>query len=182
MVLRHEGADAGGKVVARRQLQAGADVLGDHLRAGQRVEPVVGVMAVHLVLDVEAGLDDLADVVEVRADADQQRVGAGEVGGALGQVADDDAVVERAGRLLLQLAKERMAELGQLHELDAGGDAEGRAQDVRAAHDDDDRAQPATPEATTIQRTSTPARSGSSSQKPKSVTNVTKPTLTPAVA
>ena len=76
-------------------------MLGDEAGADAGLELVVRVAGAELVLDVVLGLGDLADVVEVAADAHEQRVGADEVGGALGEVADDDAVVEGAGRLLL---------------------------------------------------------------------------------
>jgi hypothetical protein len=58
----------------------------------------VRVAACELVLDEVAGLAQLAHVVEVAADAHKQGVGADEVGGALGKVAEDDAGEHAAPR------------------------------------------------------------------------------------
>ena len=119
----------------------------------------------HLVLDVEAGLEHLADVVEVAAHAHQQRIGADEVGGALRQVADDDAVVEGAGGLVLELAQQRVVELGQLHELQAGRDAEqGNPRKAPRAMKAERR--PFMPAAATIHGMSAVRRSASRSHTP----------------
>ena len=71
------------QAIAAGQLQADADVLGDEAGADAGLELVVRVAGAELVLDVVLGFRDLADVVEVAADAHQQRVCADEVSGAL---------------------------------------------------------------------------------------------------
>ena len=93
----------------------------------------MGVVTSQLVFDVVARLRDLAQVVVVAANADEQRVCADQVGGPFAKVADDDAVVERSRRLVLQLAQQGRAELCQLHELHPCGDAEeGAERDIAA--------------------------------------------------
>ena len=72
------------------------------------VELVVDVLAARLVLDERERVRELADVVVVGRDARQQRVGADRLGGALGQVADHERVVVRAGRLHQQPPEERL--------------------------------------------------------------------------
>ena len=135
-MLRDEGAHPGRHSMALRQLQAGVDVIGDHLRAGGGRELVVRVLALHLVFNVVPRLGHLADVMEVAADPHQKRVCAHPVGRPLPQVADDDAVVKGARRLLLKPPQQRMVELGQLHELHTSGDAEHQAEDHGSTDDD----------------------------------------------
>ena len=88
----------------------------------------MGVASRHLVFDVVAGLLQLAHVVEVAADTDEEGVSADEVGRPLGKVAQNHAMMERPRRLVLEPAQQRLVELGQFHELDAGSDAEKRPQ------------------------------------------------------
>src|SRR3989304_1929920 len=118
-----------GYAVPAGELLAGVDVIGHELRAGGGGQLVVGVLALHLVLDIVGGLRHLADVVEVAADADQQGIGPHQVGRPLRQVADDNAVVKRPRRLLLQPPQQGGGHLGQLEELRSGGDAEHQAED-----------------------------------------------------
>ena len=74
--------------------------------------------------------------MKVAAHAHEQGISSDQVGCALGKVADDHAVVEGAGRLLLQVAQQRVTELPELHELNACGHAEHHAEDDGGAHRD----------------------------------------------
>ncbi len=136
MVLGDEGAHRGRYAVALGQIEPGLDVVGDHFGAGRGRQLVMGILALDLVLDVVHGLGHLADVMEVAAHPRQQRVGAHQIGRPLGQVADDDAMVEGAWGLLLKPPQQGVVELGQLHQLHAGSDAEHQPQYDRGAHDD----------------------------------------------
>ena len=63
---------------------------------------------------------ELADVVVVRRDARDQRVGPDRLRGALGEVADHQRVVVRAGRLDQQPAEQRLRRVRQLEQLEHG--------------------------------------------------------------
>ena len=88
------------------------------------LELVVDVVAAGLVLDERERVRQLADVVVVRRDAGDQRVGADRLGGPLGQVGDHDRVVVRARRLHQQPAQQWLRRVGQLEELERGQDPE----------------------------------------------------------
>ena len=103
-------------------------VLLEDLGADLRVELVVDVVATGLVLDERERVRELADVVVVGRHAGHQRVGADRLGRALGQVADHQRVVVRAGRLDQQPAQERLRRVGQLEQLEDGQDPEHRAE------------------------------------------------------
>ncbi len=86
------------------------------------------VLPAKLVLDEEAGPQQLADVVVVAADASQERVRTDRDRSLLSQVRDDDAVLEGRRCFVLQAQKQRLAELGHLQQLQTRRDAEHRAQ------------------------------------------------------
>ena len=69
----------------------------------------------------------------VGRDARQQRIGADRLGGALGEVADHQRVVVRARRLQQQPPQQRLRRVGQLEQLERGGDAEDVAQQREGA-------------------------------------------------
>ena len=94
---------------------------------------VVQVLAAGLVLDERERVGQLADVVVVGRDAGQERIGADRLGGALGEVADHQRVVVRARRLEQQPAQQRLRRVGQLEQLERGGDAEEVAEDRERA-------------------------------------------------
>ena len=83
-----------------------------------RRQLVVDVLAAGLVLDEGERVGQLADVVVVGGDAREQRVGADRLGRPLGQVADHQRVVVRAGRLEQQPAQQRLGRIGQLEQLE----------------------------------------------------------------
>ena len=76
----------------------------DDARGDKWIELVVRVLA-GLVLDECGRVPHFSDVVVVRAHSSDERIGADHLRGALGQVADHDAVVVRAGRLHEQPAQ-----------------------------------------------------------------------------
>ncbi|MNL31482.1 hypothetical protein D3C87_1532710 [compost metagenome] len=69
---------------------------------------------------------------------DEQRVGSDRLSGGFAQVSDENRVVIGAGRLHQQVAQERLAGIGQLHELEGGGDAE-EAFEIREQADGENR-------------------------------------------
>ena len=99
------------------------DVADDDERAQGRLQGVVAVLA-GLVLDEVVRLEHLADVVEVAADAGQQRIGADGLGGRLGQRRHRHAVRVGARRAADQFLQERMRAVGQFQQADVGDDAE----------------------------------------------------------
>ena len=86
-----------------------------------------------------SGLASLPDVVVVGGDAHQQRVGADGLGGAFGEVAHHERVVVRAGGLEEQPAQQRLRRVGQLEQLERGGEAEEVAQHGERADGHDGR-------------------------------------------
>ena len=92
------------------------------------LQRVVRVGPAELVLDEEAGMHQLADVVVVGADARQQSVGADHIRALLGQVRHDDAVLEGRRRFVLQPQQQRRAELRHLQQLQPRRHAEQRAE------------------------------------------------------
>ena len=85
-----------------------------------------------LVLDEVVRLEHLADVVEVGPDPHQQRVGADPLGRRLGDRAHGDRVVVRARAPADQLLQQRVGDVAQLQQADAGDDPE-RVLDERQA-------------------------------------------------
>ena len=88
------------------------------------VELVVDVVAAGLVLDERERVRELADVVVVRRDAGEQRIGADRLGRALREVADHQRVVVRAGRLDEEPAQQRLRRVRQLEQLEHREDPE----------------------------------------------------------
>ena len=76
---------------------------------------------------------ELADVVVVGRDARDERVGADGLGRPLGEVADHQRVVVRAGRLEEQPPQQRLRRVRQLEQLEDRGDAEEVAEDREGA-------------------------------------------------
>ena len=102
------------------------------------------------VFDEEVGPDRLADIVVIRADTGQQRVGADGFGGPLGHVADDQGVVIGAGRLQQELAQQRVRGPRDLEQLQRRRHAEQRADQVEPNNGDRDRQQDALPTAAAL--------------------------------
>ena len=105
MVLLDEVDDRPRQVVLLGQGDAVLDVADDDQRAQGRLQGVVAVLA-GLVLDEVVRLEHLADVVEVAADAGQQRIGADGLGGRLGQGGHGHAVRVGARRPADQLLQQ----------------------------------------------------------------------------
>ncbi len=82
------------------------------------------VVAGQLVLDEVVRPVELADVVVERAGMDQDRVAVDRLDPGLGQVGDRQRMLEGARRLEGQPAQQRHVGIGQLDQLDRGGDAE----------------------------------------------------------
>ena len=104
VVLRDERLDLLGQAVTAGQLRAPAHVVLDHVGALQGVERVMRVAAIGLVLDVHVRFRQLADVVVVGANSDEEGVGFDLAGGALGHRGHELRVMESAGRLFLETA------------------------------------------------------------------------------
>src|SRR5262245_16889588 len=106
MVLRDESRDLGRKAVAFRKGQAVGYVVADASGAqlGREVR-VRAELVLHRVLDVVAGLRELADVVEHRTHPGKFRVGADTPRGRFRQGGYHHAVVVGAGRFVLEAAK-----------------------------------------------------------------------------
>ena len=83
---------------------------------------------------------ELADVVVVGRHAGQQRIGADRLRRPLGEVADHQRVVVRAGRLDEQPAQERLRRVRELEQLEDRQDPEQAAEDRERADRRDRRA------------------------------------------
>ena len=135
MVLRNHLADPRWQPIPLRELDAIGDVSRDHLCRGDRIERVVDVGdGVRLVLDEGPRPLEFADVVVVGGDANQQRIGADHLSRALGEIADHDAVVIRAGRFHQQAAQQRLGGIGQLEQLHGGENPEQATEQRKAAN------------------------------------------------
>ena len=89
-----------------------------------------------LVLDEVVRLQHLADVVEIAADAGQQRIRPDRLGGRLGQRRHGHAVRVRPRRPTDQLLGQRVRAVGQLQQADLGDDAEQPLDDGQQAADE----------------------------------------------
>ncbi len=123
VMLLDEIDDRPGQAVLLGQGDAVLDMADDDQRAQGRFEVVVAVFA-GLVLDEIVRLEHLADVVEIAADADQQRIGADGLRGRFGQGRHRHAVRVRSRGAPHQFLQQRMAAVGQLEQADIGDDAE----------------------------------------------------------
>ncbi len=109
-----------GQFMAQRHLKAFLDVADENKRAHRGAELVVPVQLPLLVFNEVFGLDDFPDIVEVGPDPNEQRIRLYGLGGFLGEVPDDEAVVVGARRPDHELAKERMVLIGELKEFHVG--------------------------------------------------------------
>ena len=91
-MLGDEGTDGARHAFGLRELEPFAHVVADDGGAGVRLERVVKIAAARLVLDKVLRPGQLADIVVVRADARQHRVGPDRAAGRLGQIGDRDRV------------------------------------------------------------------------------------------
>ena len=142
MVLRDERDERLGQPRAVGQVDPVGDVLLEDLGRDLGLELVVDVLAAGLVLDERQRVRELADVVVVRGDAGQQRVGSDRLGRPLGEVADHERVVVGPRRLDEEPAQQRLRGVGQLEQLEHGQDAEQVAEHGERA-DRHDRRPPA---------------------------------------
>ena len=85
----------------------------DDQRTHGRREVIVRVAPESHVLGEVFRLHQLADVVEVRADATKRRIGADRFRGSFGEIRDDQAVVISARRLNRHAPQQRMVEIGR---------------------------------------------------------------------
>ena len=136
MVLLDEIDDRPRQTVLLGERQAVLDVADDDQRAEGRLQVVVPVLT-DLVLHEVVRLEHLADVVEIAADARQQRVGSDLLRGGLGERGHRDAVRVRAWGTANELLHERMAAVGQLQHADVGDDAETALDQWQAAGQDE---------------------------------------------
>ena len=113
-----------GQLVLEGEVDAVLDVALDDERGKRRITLVVGIDPFALVLGKVLRLGGLADIVKERADAAEQRVGADGVGGVLGQIGHDQAVVVGAGRFHLRAMQQRMVVIRQFQQGDVGGPLE----------------------------------------------------------
>ena len=123
VVLHDDVLNLLGQAVLLGHDEAVAGVGGHDGGAHVGVGVLVGVVADLVFLEIQGALE-LADVVEIRARAGQQGVAAHGLGGGLGQIGHDDAVVIRARRLNQQAAQQGMVGIAQLQELCRGGQVE----------------------------------------------------------
>ena len=75
MVLRDVGDDGLGQLGAVRRIDTVGDMLLEDLRADLGLELIVDVLAPGLVLDERKRVGELADVVVVRGDTCEERIG-----------------------------------------------------------------------------------------------------------
>ena len=123
MVLHDDILNLLGQAVLLGHDEAVAGVRGDDGGAHVGVGVLVGVVADLVFLEVQGPLE-LADVVEIRARAGQQGIAAHGLGGGLGEVGHDDAVVVGARRLNEQAAQQGVVGVAQLQQLCGGGQVE----------------------------------------------------------
>ena len=133
MVLADHVDHRARQVVADGQLDAVRHVLPDDRGRDARVLLVVGIAAVSLVLREIRGVGGLADVVEERAGAREERVGADRVARVLGELGDDEGMVVGARGLELHPPQERVVEVGELEERDVRRALEERLEDRQEA-------------------------------------------------
>jgi hypothetical protein len=135
-------ADHRRKVVTLREREPVADVGGDDAGGHQRIELVVRVRA-GLVLDEAGGVSHLADVVVVRADTRDKRIGPDNFSRTLGKVRNEKRVVIRARRPQQELSEERMIRIRELAQLEHGRDPEEVPEDRGAREGEQARARTA---------------------------------------
>ena len=123
------------------EVNAFLDVRDDDERAHRRGEIVVRIaLEVHVLGEI-IRFHQLADIVEVGADAAKSGVRADRFGGGLGEVRDDKAVMIGAGRFNGHPAQERMIQVGRFKPGNVGRDLEElfehrqRAADEHGSHD-----------------------------------------------
>ena len=131
VVLRDEADDLDRQPVLVAEVDPVADVARDDPRARLGRQVVVDVVGAGLVLDEGQRVLHLADVVVVGRDPRQQRVGADRLGGALGEIADHDAVVIRPRRLEQEAPQQPIRRVGELQHLEHGHDPEHVAQHAK---------------------------------------------------
>ena len=119
-----------------REVDSFFHVRDDDQRAHRRREIVVRVaLEVHVLREVFR-LHQLADVVEIRADAAKRGVRADRFRGRLGQVRDDQAVMISARRFDRHSAQQRMIQIGSFQPGNVGRDLEEMFENRQdAAHD-----------------------------------------------
>ena len=137
VVLLDQVDDRLRQVMLPGQVGAVLDVGDNHQRAHRRHERLVAAGLGALVLDEIAGLEHLADVVEIGPHADQQAAGADALRGRLGDRADGDRMVVGAGRAADQLLQERMGDVAQLQQAEVREHAENLLDEgEQAGHDE----------------------------------------------
>ena len=107
VMLGDEIGDRRRQVVLFRECHPVLDMADDDQRAQRRFEQVVAVLA-GLIFDEVLRFEHFADVVEVTADADEERVGADGLGRRFGQCRHGDAVRIGSRGPFDQFLQERM--------------------------------------------------------------------------
>ena len=123
VVLHDDVLNLLGQAVLLGHDEAVAGMRGDDGGAHVGVGVLMRVVADLVFLEIQGPLE-LADVVEIRARAGQQGIAAHGLGGGLGEVGHDDAVVVGARRLDQQAAQQGVVGIAQLQELSRGGQVE----------------------------------------------------------
>lgn len=125
------------EAVLAGQVDAFLDVGNDDERAHRGVEQLVGVAIAAVVFDEVLRFDELADVVEVGADAALGGVGADGFGGGFGEVGEVEAVVVGAGGFFLEALENGVVEVGHLEPGDIGDAVEEPFEDGEDGPDGD---------------------------------------------
>ena len=105
----------GKAVILRKRKPVGR--MGDQDGRGNKgIGHLVRVLAKLVFLEIDRTFH-LTDIVEIRADAGKQRIGADGFGRAFSQIGDDNGMMVGAGRLQQKPAQQRMVGVGQFQQL-----------------------------------------------------------------
>ncbi len=131
MMFEDEIVDAPRQAMFARQLDTIQDMLSDSVGAFCRLYIIVCVkVARRLILDEKCGVLGLADIVEKRAHAREQRVCANVFSGLLGQVSHLQTVLIRARRIAQEELQQGKIGTGDLEQLQRRGQPQGLRQEV----------------------------------------------------
>ena len=139
VVLADDIDDLGVELVFEGQIHALLHMGDDNESTHRRSEVVVGIRAVGDVFGEVVGLDDLADVVEIRGDAADCGIRSDDFCGGFREVRDGQAVMVGARCLKAETLEERVVQVAHLQPRDVGGDFENMLEHWQDAADDDGR-------------------------------------------
>ena len=117
VMLRNEIANPPRQPVLLGKRQPAIYVVNDNRRALLRFQRIVDIYAFQLVLDEHLRIARLAHVVVIRRNSYEQRVSADLLRGMFGELADDETVMIRAGRIAQKFLQERMRGPRQINQL-----------------------------------------------------------------